>query len=272
MTDVAAQPRQISLPAGEYAYLDVGEGQPIVALHGHFGRASIFAPVAVDIGCRILALDQRGHGHSPSDGDFRLDSYVDDAAAFIAALDLAPVPVLGHSMGGLVAYRLAARYPELVRVLLIEDATVRNDAPTVPNPVLDLSDWPRRAPTRDALATAIEERGIPSGYFMHSAAEFADGWGLLFDYADMVDSQRAHLGDYWSDWLASSCPALLLHGKHSTILASELAREMAGARPNTTLREFADCGHWIHDDDPAGFAAAIRDYLGTDCLDSVAAS
>ncbi|MGW5821775.1 alpha/beta fold hydrolase [Streptomyces noursei] len=54
---------------------------------------------------------------------------------------------------------------------------------------------------------------------------------------------------------------LLLHGLDSFVLPTAMAREMARRRPGTTLREFPGCGHWLHDDDPAGFAAAVREFL-----------
>lgn len=96
---------------------------------------------------------------------------------------------------------------------------------------------------------------------MESAVEHPDGWGFLFDYADMMSSQQALVGDWWPDWLGSHCPALLVHGTDSFILSTAMARGMAERRPNTVLRELPGCGHWVHDDDPDGFAEAVRDFL-----------
>ncbi|TDD47515.1 alpha/beta hydrolase [Nonomuraea terrae] len=247
------------------AWLDAGAGDVVVlALHGHFGRARMFAHLAGALGprYRVIALEQRGHGHSGRDGDFGPDAYVADAAAFLRDLGAGPVVVLGHSMGGVVAFRLAARHPELVRALVVEEGGAVNRPPDVPDPVLDVSDWPRRAPTLDALRRAIEARGIPdAGYFLDSAVERPDGWGLLFDLDDMMASQRALVGDWWADWLGSACPALLVHGLDSFVLPTALARRMAARRPGAVLREFPGCGHWVHDDDPAGFARAVREFL-----------
>jgi esterase len=73
--------------------------------------------------------------------------------------------------------------------------------------------------------------------------------------------QHHGLGNWWRDWLASTCPALLLHGQRSTLLSTEMAHQMVRRRPGTQLVEFPHAGHWIHDDDPAGCAAAIIDFL-----------
>jgi len=242
-----------------------GTGTPILALHGHFGRARAFARLAADLApdYRVIALEQRGHGHSDrGDGDFSQDAYVADAAEFARGLGLGPLIVLGHSMGGVTAFHLAARHPGLVRALVVEEGGAINRQPDAPHPVLDVSDWPRRAATLAGLRRQIEARGIPdASYFLESAVEHADGWGLLFDYDDMMASQRALAGDWWAQWLGSDCPALLVHVLDSVVMPTAMARRMAERRPNTVLRELPGCGHWVHDDDPGGFAGVVREFL-----------
>ncbi|WP_245642104.1 alpha/beta fold hydrolase [Nonomuraea candida] len=253
------------LDSGTQGAGDPGGGTTVLALHGHFGRARAFAPLAAALAPRhrLIALEQRGHGHSDrGDGDFSPDAYVADAAAFLRGLNLGPVVVLGHSMGGVVAFRLAARHPDLVRALIVEEGGALNRPPDIEHPVLDVRGWPRRAATLAGLRRAIEAQGIPdAGYFLESAVEHPDGWGLLFGYDDMVASQRALVGDWWDDWLGSRCPALLVHGLDSSVLPTAMARRMAAGRPGTVLRELPGCGHWAHDDDPDAFAGAVRDFL-----------
>ncbi|MBV8541667.1 MAG: alpha/beta fold hydrolase [Pseudonocardiales bacterium] len=106
------------------SYLDLGgDGRVMLALHGSLGRGAIFLWPAADlrVQVRIVAPDQRGHGDSDCDGGFSRDEFVHDAAAFLRRLGLGPVVVLGHSLGGITAYQLAAHHPELVSALIIED-------------------------------------------------------------------------------------------------------------------------------------------------------
>ncbi|GGS35131.1 alpha/beta fold hydrolase [Actinokineospora fastidiosa] len=239
-----------------------GDGPPVLALHGHFGRARMWAAIAgeLDGRHRVIALEQRAHGRSDR-GPVSPDDYRDDVGAVLA--ELGPMPVVGHSMGGIVAFRAAARYPGLVTALVVIDSPVRNQPPEVPRPVLDVSGWPRRAPTLAALRAGIEAHGIPdAGYFLESAVEHRDGWGLLFDAEDMMASQRALVGDWWPDWLAATCPALLVHGADSFLLPTPMARDMAARRPGTTLRVFPG-GHWVHDEHPGLVAAAIAEFLSS---------
>ncbi|KNB50727.1 alpha/beta fold hydrolase [Streptomyces caatingaensis] len=263
---MTAKPQEsfITLRGRRFAYRDFGgSGPAVLALHGHFGRGRAFAPLAAALAPRhrVVALDQRGHGLSDDGGELTPDAYVADAAAFLTALDLAPAAVVGHSMGGHVALLLARRHPGLVRSLVIVDTTVLNREPET-RPVLDVSDWPRHAPTRQALAAAVEARVGPYAvHFLDSAAETDDGWSLLFDPAALTASQRAFAGDFSADWAASRQPALLLRGGDSFLLSSATARRMARERPGTRLREFPGCGHWLHEDDPDGFAREVGAFL-----------
>ena len=101
----------------------------------------------------------------------------------------------------------------------------------------------------------------PKTLFLESVVEYPDGWGFRFNYNSLVTSQQLLQGNWWNDWLASTCPALLLHGHTSWVLKTEHAREMASRRPNTRLVEFPDCGHTIHDASPAEFYKAVKEFL-----------
>ena len=114
-----------------------GAGQPLLALHGHLGSGRVWAPLASALpGWRVVAPDQRGHGRAGEPGDYSRRAYVADAARLIEELELAPAVVLGHSLGGVNAYQLAAWRPELVRAVIVEDApaqmSIRPDLEGVP--------------------------------------------------------------------------------------------------------------------------------------------
>jgi pimeloyl-ACP methyl ester carboxylesterase len=246
-----------------FAYLDSGgSGTPVLALHGVFGRARIHAGLAdvLGPGYRLVALDQRGHGLSEHGGDFSREAFVADASEFVNALRLAPAIVFGHSLGGVNAYQLAARHPDLVRALIVQDIGAITGPPVVAEPVLGIKSWPKHTRTRAEFEQFLA--GFPAfEYFVDSLSETPDGWRMLYSYDDMMAVQHGNVGDWWADWLGSSCPALLLHGEQSPLLPGPHAQEMAARRPNTELVEFPGCGHWLHDDDPAGFARAVRTFV-----------
>jgi pimeloyl-ACP methyl ester carboxylesterase len=237
------------------SYIDYGgPGRPLLALHGHFGEGRTFARLAAALAgrWRIVALDQRGHGESDRAPDYSRDGYVRDAAALLDHLRLDRIPLVGHSLGAVTAYQLAAAQPERVSALVIEDIGAVVDS--------DLSfalGWPDRAVSRKALVAGL---GRLAPHLTDAFRAYDDGWGMAFHAPDMVASQRALNGDHWADWLASDCPALLLRGTRSHTLAAGHAAAMAASRPGTRLIEIS-AGHVIHDDQPEAFAAAVRDFL-----------
>lgn len=206
---------------------------------------------------RVVALDQRGHGWSDSPGDYSRRAYVDDAAEVIRSLNLAPVAVQGHSLGALNAYQLASWHPELVRAMIIEEiGAVLHCLPTF------VEHWPSRFCSIRGLLDFLAEKGLGGGaYFLESLVEFEDGWRFRFQFDHMIRSHHLIEGDWWSDWLSSTCPTLLMHGHRSWVLTTEHAREMAARRLNTRLVEFPNCGHTIHDEDPKAFSREIEKFL-----------
>ena len=251
--------RSFAVGGRRLSYLDFGgDRPPLLALHGHFNEASAFARLAGDLAgrWRVLALDQRGHGDSDRADCYDRDGYVHDLAAWWGHLGLGPVALLGHSLGGVNAYQFAARYPDRVTALVVEDIGAVCDVDTG-----FAARLPRTALTRDALVTAL---GPVAPYLSCAFREHTDGWGYSFDVEDTIASQRALTGDHWADWLAVRCPTLLVHGSRSDELTAEHAREMVERRSGTATLLELPAGHVVHQDAPTAFADAVAAFLTRD--------
>lgn len=101
-------------------------GTPFVLVHGFTGARTDFGShvQALAETRRVLAADHRGHGGSTNTGDpetYTLDTLTADLAAFLEEEARAPVDLLGHSMGGMIAVRLALAKPSLIRSLILMD-------------------------------------------------------------------------------------------------------------------------------------------------------
>jgi Predicted hydrolases or acyltransferases (alpha/beta hydrolase superfamily) len=111
----------IAVNGTRLAYDDIGprDGIPLLMSHSLFFHRGMFTELAEHFGSRyrVVTYDHRGQGESaPAPVEqLSMDVLAEDAAALIRALDLDPVHMLGNSMGGFVALRLAARHPDLVR-------------------------------------------------------------------------------------------------------------------------------------------------------------
>jgi esterase len=242
------------------AYLDVGSGaQTLISLHGHMGRARYFSSLFESLkdSYRIISLEQRGHGWSFQADDYSRKAYVDDIKLLVDELQLDKVIILGFSLGGVNAYQFAARYPEHVSGLIVDDigAVAEDD-------LSFLMDWPKRFATLQDVRRFFGGTGFGDGsYFMESICEYEDGWGFRFGSETMTRSQQALNGDWWQDWLSSSCPALLMQGEDSPVLSKEHALEMIQRRPNTLLKTFPNCGHGIITANPQAYIETIQAFL-----------
>ncbi|MCB4768699.1 alpha/beta hydrolase [Ancylobacter sp. Lp-2] len=114
---------------GALAYREAEGGDPpILLVHGWCCDHTFLAPQLAHfagLGHRVLSVDLRGHGASdkPESG-YAIADFADDLAELCDRMQVAPCVVIGHSMGGIVAYDLAVRYPQRVAACVMIDASV----------------------------------------------------------------------------------------------------------------------------------------------------
>ncbi len=142
--------QSVALPAGQFSYRVTGDADapPVVLLHALGLNASDWDAVARALAgdWRVYALDQRGHGSSARPGSYSFEAMRDDLRDFLDAVGTQRVRLVGHSMGGTVAYLFAEAWPERVERLVVEDTGplvgAKRPLPpeTAPEPV-DF-DWP----------------------------------------------------------------------------------------------------------------------------------
>ena len=110
--------KYISIGKETIAYLDEGQGEVVLMVHGNMSSSVHYEPLIERLkgGYRCVALDLRGFGDSSYNERFdTLEELADDVALFIDALELGPVYLVGWSNGGGVALKLCAKYPKKVK-------------------------------------------------------------------------------------------------------------------------------------------------------------
>jgi pimeloyl-ACP methyl ester carboxylesterase len=113
-----------------YYYAVYGKGEPLLLLHGGLGTTDMFAPILPKLAENrtVIGVDLQGHGRTAlGDRPLSLEAMGDDMAAIVKALGYDQVDVMGYSLGGGVAFRMAVQHPEAVRRLVLLSAGYASD-------------------------------------------------------------------------------------------------------------------------------------------------
>ncbi|MFD3517771.1 alpha/beta fold hydrolase [Streptomyces sp. NPDC058657] len=253
---------------------DPGRPPAVLLLHGLMGRSAHWADTARWLSGRhrAVALDQRGHGRSekPAEGPYTREAYVADAEAAVEQLGLGPVTLIGHSMGALTAWQLAAKRPDLVRALVVCD--MRASALGAASQ-REWEDWFKAWPVPFARLADVRkwfgeddpwvERPSPARgeFFAEVMAERADGWRPVFSRRQMLMSRATWVFDaHWDELSQVRCPTLVVRGLDGELGRAE-AQEMVRVLPQGRYAEVQDAGHLVHYDQPEGWRTAIEPFL-----------
>ena len=162
----------VSLPGGPtLSYREWGrpDGAVVLMLHGLGSSGASWRHVAPALGerFRVIAPDARGHGDSDWTHDYSPELMAEDVAGFLEQVGVLAAIMVGHSMGGVIAYAVAATRPELVRLLVLEEMPPPDPAnpprpyPRHPEPNDD-HDW-RAVVAAPPLAQPPAERLVGDG-------------------------------------------------------------------------------------------------------------
>jgi len=267
---------RMRVPTGDGVEVEVvagGSGPPLLLVHGFGGAKEDFADHLGALGDRwsVAAFDHRGHGASdhPSDpAAYTLDRLAADTLAVADALGFDEFRLLGHSMGGMVARRVALIRPERVRALVLMGTSAGPPAGLDPALVdagvqLATSDW-------SALSAALDEAGpIRTPAYDRLLAqrpgfrEFATWkWSRVSPVMwAALAPQIAREPDSVASLRQLRCPTLVIVGAlDQAFLGPSLA--MAAAIRGSRLYVVPDAGHHPQFENPSAWLDAVQSFLG----------
>ena len=263
-------------------------------LHGLAGCAVQWELVGGELARRCaahaMAVDLPGYGETRATGaPLSIDGHARVVAELLAGG--APAVLVGNSMGGAIAARVAALRPEVVRgIVLVSSALPLPLAPAFPQPVFAMRNsaamLPVVGPALLALyALAVSPRGLVTER-MNAALAYPERLDpyikeRLVDlardreryihraadtYSASVRSLFAYLGSPWgmaADLARIECPALVIHGTLDRLIPVKQAQRLADARPDWRLEVYDDCGHVPQLEQPARFVDSLCAFAAT---------
>ncbi len=271
---------QVEINGASLAYVEQGSGSPVVMVHGSLGDHRTWAQQLEPFSRRhrVVVPSRRYHWPNEAPGEgvtYRLMQHVEDLAALIEALDLAPADVAGTSYGAMTTLTLAAVRPELVRSMVL------TEPPIIP--------WLDALPGGAEVARAfVENTMVPAGAAL-ARGEDEDGVRLFingvlgagaFDRipepvkAAMMDNAAALRTElatppevYFSSVTPGDCerievPALLVRGERSPAMFGMILDELARRMPDAKRVTIPAASHSPHSQNATAYNDAALTFLG----------
>jgi N-formylmaleamate deformylase len=249
-----------------------GDKPPLMLLHGFSDNGLCWLPVALELQSEydVILPDAVGHGLSQRLQPGQQTDMAADAAGLIRALGLDRPVLGGHSMGGGVAAQVEARFPGLVRGLILEDPVWFDPAPPEPPKKEENEEEPAREPYDQWLARVKEQ---PIETLMAKCRADNPGWPEVelrpwaeskrqFDpnFLNSEDNQERKWPEV-VDYLTVSTLLITAGPEQFSIVSAGTAQRLAETYPNILVAHIANSGHSIRRDNFADYITAVRDFL-----------
>ena len=230
-TPVGAQERAtVQVGEATVAYRDVGQGQPLLLLHGFGGNGATWTPLVVELSgsYRLIIPDLRGHGASSNPLDyFTHRDAARDVLGLLNALDLNHVTAVGFSSGAMTLLHIATSEPSRVTAMALVGG-----APYLPGTARQIM----RSMDPDAMPmAALDEMGLVHGDTTQARRLLREFVGFQDSYTDV---------NFTPPVLSTiTASTLVIHGDRDPFFPVSIPVELYNAIPDSYLLVFPSLGH-----------------------------
>lgn len=253
-------------------YRKLGEGQPLIILHGLFGSSDNWQTLGKhfsDQGLSVYLVDQRNHGRSPHSDEWNYKVMSDDLLELVKDEKLEKPIIIGHSMGGKTAMQFAVDHCDLPSKLVVVDIAPRKYSHTQKDVAqallaVDLDSVKSRREAEDMLSEGISDTGtkqflLKNLYWKEGETEKL-AWRFNLDViARNIDAASEGLRTISSH--ACHLPTLFLRGEKSDYITDADHEMIKDTFPYSSIQTIGGAGHWIHAEQPAAFFKAVMDFI-----------
>jgi pimeloyl-ACP methyl ester carboxylesterase len=282
---VTAADREVVLGEVRLHYVEAGSGPLVLLLHGmpqfwYAWRHQM--PVLANTGFRVVAPDLRGFNLSSKPSGisaYRQDVVAEDVARLIPALGAERATVVGHDMGGEIAWPFAAAHPGLVERLVILDAphpqrlaaALQTKAQRQRSSYMyffqlpALPEWFLRRNNFAAYRKMFAADPVrPDAFTEKDIQRYVASWSVPGALTASINYYRAGMRTKSTAQLAPiTVPVMVLWGEDDHFLPSDLAAPDPQLVPNCRVEIIQQCSHWIAEDQPERVNERLLAFLRT---------
>lgn len=247
-------------------YRELGQGQPMIILHGIFGSSDNWLTQAKLFSAhyRVFLVDQRNHGQSPHDDAFDYPVMVADLLEFIDEHRLENPIVIGHSMGGKVAMNFAVAYPDKLEKLIVVDIAPRpynlehyviiDGLKAVP-----IQQLASRNDADAALVPYVPEPDVRQ-FLLKNLQRKAEGGFSWKINLPVIDKNLSNIGLDLQFEGTFEKPTLFIRGGKSKYVRDKDMARILEVFP-MAIMETLDTGHWVQAEKPKEFVEIVEKWL-----------
>jgi esterase len=248
-------------------YRELGEGKPLVILHGVFGSSDNWFTVSKLLAedYKIYLVDARNHGHSPRSEEFNYDVMGKDLEVFLKDHLIKDPVIIGHSMGGKIGMKFASLYPEMLKKLVVVDISPRyykrhHDSILNGLKSIDLGQLSSRKQADEQLAKFELDSGVRQ-FLLKNLYRNQDNH---FDWRinlEVIDKNIENVGEALAEDVRINTPTLFIKGSKSNYIKEEDEKLIKKIFRNSKIETVEGAGHWVQAEKPQQFIEAVRRFL-----------
>ena len=246
---------------------EIGEGKPLIVLHGLFGSADNWLSIAKELGSqfKIYLVDQRNHGQSPHHSEFNYLAMAADLKEWIVEQGIEMPHILGHSMGGKTAMQYCALHGKEMDRLIVVDIgpkayPVHHDRILEGLTSMDVANIKSRVDADRHLATYVDEMGIRQFLLKNLTRKQEGGFEWKINLPSIKENIKI-IGEELKYNSLIDNTTLFIRGKNSHYILDEDFDFIQGIFPNSVLETVPNAGHWVHAEQPATLLQLVRPFL-----------
>jgi len=261
------EPPTVAAPPGLH-YQRLGQGQPLLILHGLFGSGRNWHSIArkLEQDFLVFTIDLRNHGGSPHRPGMDYLDMAADVLALMDSLDLTTASILGHSMGGKVAMSLALSRPERISRLIVVDIAPVNYPHDFRAIFAAMTSLPlRRLESRQQAEQHLLARlkdPVLSAFLLQNLQRTDQSYHWRLNLP-ALEQAMATISGFPEVLLKQHYegPALFIAGGKSRHIRPQYRPLIETLFPQARSVALSAAGHWPHTEQPQAFMDALTDFL-----------